>query len=64
MNHGPGSWAVILHDNRQLVGTVVDMLTRVKPKRVRVQRGAMQGEVLMPSQYSFHHWLSGSEIDD
>lgn len=60
-----GSWAVILHDGRQLVGTVIDTIAgTTTPKRIRVQRGTLQGEVLQPSQYEFKSWLSEVDVDE
>lgn len=60
-----GSWVVIVHNDEQLVGTVVDTGDdRGHPKRVRVQRGALQGRVLQPHQYVFKKFLNETEVDD
>lgn len=59
-----GRWVTVLHDNELLVGTVIDLVAGTKtPKRVRIQRGRMQGNVLQPYEYVFKNWLSDEEID-
>lgn len=59
-----GRWAVVLHNNLLHVGTVIDLVAGTnKPKRIRIQRGSLQGEVLQPHEYSFKNWLADEEID-
>lgn len=59
-----GRWVTVLHDNQLHVGTVMDLIAGTdKPKRVRIQRGGMQGNVLQPYEYTFKSWLEEEEID-
>ena len=60
-----GEWVVILHDDRQYVGTVLDCVAGGnQPKRVRIQRGPLQGKVVQPSEYTFKAFLKETEVDD
>lgn len=60
-----GTWVVIEHLKRQYVGTVMDTVAGTnQPKRVRIQRGPLQGEVVIPSQYTYLHPLAETEVDD
>jgi len=59
-----GRWATVLHDNQLHVGTVMDLIAGTSlPKRIRIQRGKMQGNVLQPYEYVFKGWLDETEID-
>lgn len=59
-----GRWAEIVHDGRMHVGTVIDVVAGTdKPKRIRIQRGSKQGEVVMPGEYQFRGWLDETQID-
>jgi hypothetical protein len=60
-----GDWVVILHNDYQHVGTVIDCVAGTnEPKRVRIQRGPLQGAVVMPWQYKLKRFLSETEVDD
>lgn len=59
-----GRWAVILHQNLLHVGTVIDVIAGTsKPKRIRVQRGSLQGKVLQPADYQFKNFIEDEAID-
>ena len=59
-----GRWVEVLHDGQLFIGTVIDEVPGThRPKRIRVQRGYLQGEVLMPAQYVFRGWAEDNEID-
>lgn len=59
-----GRWVVVLHDNMLHVGTVIDLVAGTnKPKRIRVQRGPCQGNVLQPYEYVFKNWTNAEDID-
>jgi hypothetical protein len=59
-----GAWVVVMHANRKCVGTVIDCVAGTdKPKRVRIQWGDGQGEVLQPGQYTLKSWLKETPID-
>lgn len=59
-----GRWAVVLHDNALHIGTVIDLVAGTsKPKRIRIQRGQCQGNVLQPHEYKFKNWTEAEEID-
>jgi hypothetical protein len=61
-----GRWAVVLFLGQQMVGTVVDFYPGEpdKPKRIRIQRGSMQGIVLQPYEYEFKDWLEDKDVDE
>ena len=59
-----GRWVVILHGGLLHVGTVMDLVAGTDtPKRIRIQRGPLQGEVVQPHEYVFKSWLEDEEVD-
>ncbi len=59
-----GRWAVVLHDNLLHVGTCMDLVAGTdRPKRIRIQRGQLQGKVIQPCDYVFKDWLEAEIID-
>lgn len=67
-----GRWVVVLapakagsQEEVLQVGTVVDFMAGEvdKPKRIRIQRGARQGEVVGIGEYVFKGWLEETEVD-
>ena len=59
-----GRWVVILYDEQLHVGTVMDCIAGTdSPKRIRIQRGPKQGEVIQPCDYTFKNWLADEDID-
>ena len=60
-----GQWIVLLHNDRQYVGTVIDCVAGTStPKRVRIQRGDLQGEVVQPHEYKMMRLLAETDVDD
>ncbi len=59
-----GRWVVVLHNNLLYVGTVIDLVAGTDtPKRIRLQRGPYQGNVLQPYEYVFKDWIQDEEVD-
>lgn len=59
-----GSWVSIVHQDSMHVGTVLDLVAGTNtPKRIRIQRGALQGEVVQPHEYTFKSFLKNEDID-
>jgi hypothetical protein len=59
-----GRWVIVATDDGRYVGTVMDDMPRThEPKRVRVQRGSRQGDVLMPGAYKLVGFLEETEVD-
>lgn len=59
-----GRWIVLMHDGYLHVGTVMDKVAGTnKPKRVRIQRGPLFGEVVQPHEYEFRGFLEDQEVD-
>lgn len=59
-----GSWVVIYHDDELHIGTVMDLVAGTNtPKRVRIQRGYLQGEVVQPHQYKFKAFMKEEDVD-
>lgn len=63
-----GRWAIVYVPVRGgvlLVGTVIDFVAGEpeKPKRIRIQRGNMQGQVLGLGEYTFQCFVQPTQID-
>ena len=60
-----GRWAVILIGDSMHVGTAIDHVAGRQdvPKRIRIQRGARQGDVVMLGEYEFKTWLDETQVD-
>jgi len=61
-----GRWAQVLHKARRLivVGTVIDAYPGTqRAKRIRIQRGPLQGEVVQPHEYEFKGFIEDEEVD-
>lgn len=59
-----GRWCEILYRDMRHAGTVIDHIAgEDTPKRVRIQRGPMQGDVVQLGEYEFMGWLEETEID-
>lgn len=60
-----GRWVVVVHRGLQRVGTVMDQVAGTdRPKRVRIQRGDLQGQVVGLGEYDFLRWLEDTEVDE
>lgn len=59
-----GAWVTVLHQESLHVGTVLDLVAGTNtPKRIRIQRGPRQGEVVQPHEYKFKAFLKDEDID-
>lgn len=56
-----GRFAVVRHGKKFLTVSVIDAVAgENKAKRVRIQKGPRQGEVLMPSEYQFMEFIDAT----
>ena len=59
-----GRWVEILVDGVLFAGTVMDNVSGTSlPKRVRIQRGYRQGDVVQPGEYEIHQFINPEEVD-
>jgi hypothetical protein len=59
-----GAWVAVVHQDSLHVGTVLDLVAGTNtPKRIRIQRGPLQGDVVQPHEYQFKAFLKDEEID-
>ena len=59
-----GRWVEIIVENRRHVGTVIDNVAGTNlPKRIRIQRGYRQGDVVQQHEYHIHQFINPEEVD-